>query len=816
MDTTVRNVRYAIRRLAKSPSFTAIAVLSLGLGIGANTAMFSLVNAVIFRDKPFEEPDRLVDVYESSVGFSHGTLSYPDYLDLLEGSTDVFSDVGGGQLAALNADAGDAVELLLAEAVTGNYFGLLGIRPARGRMLGSEDHVDRGAHPVVVLSHAYWVERFAASPDAVGSELRLSGRPYTVVGVAPEDFTGSLRGLEPSVWVPIMMYDELQGLGGNTLEARGNQAFFARARLLPGSTIAQARAVVERVATRLRVEYPDQWAPEDAFVLEPTAEVIMNPMVDRYIVPAAALVMAVVGMVLLIACANLASFLLARAADRRKEIAVRLAMGASRPSLIGQLMTETVMLASIGGVAGIWLATYALRALMTADLPLPLPITLDLRLDGTVLGFSILISMIAGLLFGLVPALQSTNPDLATTLRDETAGGGRARGALLRDVLVAGQVAVSVVLLVGAGLFLRSLDASREIDPGFGHQATAILQLTVSADRYDDAEATEYLERLTNEIADVPGVEAVGMIDNLHLNQLNTQFVRVAVGGIDPPPGRDFHLVDFGRIDEDFLDAAGISLVEGRGFEEADNFDGQPVVLVSEEFSRTFFPRGGAVGGTIRVNGNEKRVVGVTADHKVRQLGEAPRPYVYESLNQSFSNLVHVVARTTGDDDRLALDMLAAARRLDPSIMVIETKTMERHLATMLVGRELGALVIGGFAALALLLASIGVYGVVSHAVSKRSREVGIRLSLGADNGQVVRMLTAGGLKLALAGALVGITLAAGAANLLSRLLFGVPALDPLTFVGVPLILTLVAFLASWVPARRVIRIDPVRALRAE
>ena len=816
VDALVRNVRYALRRLMLSPMFTLVAIVSLGLGIGANTAMFSLVNAIIIRDLPFEDPERLVDIYEAMEGFSHGPLSYPDYLDFFEGSGDVFSEVGGIQLMFLQVDVEGGVEMAPAEAVTGNYFSMLGVQPALGRLLSAEDHVALGAHPVAVLGHGYWESRFGADPGAVGSELRISGRSYTIIGVAPAEYTGSIRGIEPFVFVPIMMLDELRGVGGNTLEARGNQSFFAKGRLLPEATFARAEAVADRTSALLREEYPTYWQSTKAFALVPTSDVIMNPMIDRVIVPAAGMLMGVVGMVLLIACANLASFLLARAADRRKEIAVRLALGARRRTLIGQLLTETVILAGLGGIAGVVLAEQSLSALVAADLPLPLPITLDLTLDRVVLGFSILVSIGAGLLFGLVPALQSTNPDVATTLRDETAGGGRSKGAALRNLLVVGQVAVSVVLLVGAGLFLRSLDASRNIDPGFGHAPAGILQITTSADRYTEEEGLVFLASLAEEIGRISGVEAVGMIDNLHLDQLNTQSLRVNVDGVQPPADADYHVIDFGRIDDRFLRTAGIALVAGRSFDASDQADTEDVVLVSEEFTRRFFPQSGAIGRTIIVNDDEVRVVGVTADHKVRQLGESPRPFIYLNHRQSYSRYVTILARTAGDSERLALDMMLAARALDPEVMVIATKTMRRHLAGMLLGRELGAMVVGGFALLALLLASIGLYGVVSYSVSRRAKEVGIRLSLGADVASVTRMLTLSGMKLVAVGGVAGLIMAAVMSQLLSRLLYGVPTIDPVTFLGVPVVLGLVALLASWIPARRVTRIDPAGALRAE
>ncbi|MGD8871782.1 MAG: ABC transporter permease, partial [Gemmatimonadota bacterium] len=522
MDSFVLNLRYAVRRLLKSPLFTLVAVLSLALGIGANTAIFSLVNAVVIRDVAFDHPEELVDIYEASDGFSHGTLSYPDYEDLVESSRDVFESVGGMQYAFIQVDFDGGVETQMGEAVTGNYFSLLGIRPAAGRLISEEDDIDWGAHPVVVVSYDYWQNRYAGDPDVVGSEIRLSGRPYTIVGVAPEDFSGTIRGLEPSLYVPITMYDQVQGIADNSLEERGNHSMFAKGRLLPGATLARAEAVTERLTGTLQVDHPDEWPPEQAFTLVPTADVLLNPMLDRVIVPAAGMLMVVVGLVLLIACANLASFLLARATDRRKEIAVRLALGARRRTLVGQLLTETVLLSSLGGLAGVALAVWALRGLVSADLPLPIPITLDLSLDPTVLVFSLVVSVAAGVLFGLAPALQGTNPDVAPTLRDESGSGGRTRGSALRDALVVAQVAVSVVLLVGAGLFLRSLDASRNIDPGFGAQPAGILQMIVPGDRYSEEEGRIFMQTLEDRIQEIPGVESVGYIDNLHLNTLST------------------------------------------------------------------------------------------------------------------------------------------------------------------------------------------------------------------------------------------------------------------------------------------------------
>ena len=816
MDQFLLNTRYAIRRLVRSPFFTLTAILSLGLGIGANTAMFSLVNAVILRDVPFENVESLIDVYVEQEGFSHATLSYPDYADLRDGSGQVFSEVSASVLALLQADTESGVEILPGEAVTGNYFSLIGVRPAVGRLLSEEDDVAPGAHPVVVLGYGYWKARYGEDPGIVGSEIRLAGRPYTVIGVAPESYQGNLRGIVPQAYVPIMMFDELQGVGGDALESRGSQNLFVKARLRPGVNTVQARAVVDRISHGFRAEYPRIWTPEKKLVLESTADVIMNPMVDRVIVPAAGMIMAVVGLVLIIACANLASFLLARAADRRKEIAVRLAMGAKRRTLVGQLLTETLILSGLGGALGIGLALWSLRALLSTDLPLPIPITLDLSLDGTVLGFSLVVTAAAGVFFGLAPAIQGTNPDVAPTLRDESTGGGRGRAAGLRNLLVIGQVAVSVVLLVSAGLLTRSLLASSRVDPGFGEDPTGLLQVIVSSSRYSESEGLAFTDQLVDRLETLPGVVAVGLTDDLHLNNLNTQTRRISVEGVSPPEGREGFSIDYARIDEGFLDAAGIPLLEGRDFDRTDAAEAQPVAIVNQTFARRFFSAESPVGRTIGVNDQETLVVGVARDTKIRSLGETPRPFIYLPYRQSYSAYVAFLARTTVDADITALEMLAAARELDPELMVVDAKTVERHIAIQLLPRRLGASVVAGFALLALILASIGLYGVVSYAVAQRSREVGIRLSLGAQSGTVVWMLTSGGMKLVLIGGGLGLVVAALLAQLLASLLYGVAALDVPTFLGVPAVLGAVALLASWFPARRASRVNPVAALKSQ
>ncbi len=811
-----RNLRYGARRLGRKPGFTLIAVLSLAVGIGANTAIFSLINAILLREPPLRAPEELVNLYISTPDFPYNTFSYPDFRDLRDETGEVFTGVSATRAILAQVDRDGAIEMLLGEAVSGNYFTLLGVEAEIGRTLLPEDDLDPGAHPVVVLSHGYWQGAFGGDPDVVGQAIRLSGRPYTVVGVAPVDYTGNLRGLEPPLFVPIMMTNELMATTRDEMEARGNHSIFVKARLKAGVSMAEAQVATEGVALRLAEAQTDDWDPRATFLLVPTEEVLLFPPFDRFVRAAAWLLMIVVGLVLLMACMNLASFLLAQALDRRKEIALRLALGANRRGLVGQLLTETVMLGLSGGVAGVVVAAGSLRFLLGTDLPLP--VTLDLGLDWTVLGFSLLISLIAGLFLGLVPALQSTRPNLASTLKDETVGARRSGKWTLRNALVVAQVTVSLILLVGAGLFLRSFQQVQSVDPGFGRDPAAILTVMVPGTRFTEDEGRVFARGMLDRFGQLPGVEAVGMIDNLHLNTLSTQSIGFNVDGVEPPPDREGHTADRATVDPGFYDAAGIRILRGRNFSDTDLPDRPRVAIVSEAMARRFWSSPDeAVGRVIRRDDDpDLLVIGVAGDAKVRSLGEAPRSFIYVPYSQSYSSFLTVVARTSRDPERLALEMLATGRGLDPEFWVWETKTMDRHLGVVLLPARLSALLLSVFAGLALALASVGLYGVVSYAVSQRTREVGIRMSLGATPGGVVRLLMQSGLRLVAVGGVIGLTLALAVSRLLGRLLFGVASADPFTFVTVPAVLAGAAILAAYVPARRASQVDPVTALRAE
>jgi len=812
------DARYALRRLRQSPGFTATAVLSLAIGIGANTAVFSIVNGLLLRDVAAARPQELVEIYMSTTGFPYNVFSYPDYEDFAEGTRSVFSSVSASMLAIGIRDTEDGVETLLGEGVSGSYFPLLEISPAAGRLLGPADDRARGAHPVVVLSYAFWQRGFAGDPDVIGSEIVLSGSPYTVVGVTPDSYTGMTRGLSPDFFISIQMVDALEGTANSKLDTRRNHSVFARGRLGDGVSIEQADEASEAVAIRLREVAADVWDPADGFRLKPTRDVVMFPMFDGPITIGAWLLLAVVGLVLLIACANLASFLLARAVDRRKEIAVRLALGASRRDLIRHFLIETMLLSLIGGGAGVAVAAWSVGAMATLDLPFPIPLHFDFAVDVTVLLFSLAVSVAAGLLFGLAPAIQATRPNLVSTLRDETAGAGRAGRSRLRNALVIAQVATSVVLLIGAGLFLRSLQAIYAFDPGFGQEPAAVVTFAIPGKLYDSAEIRQIREELKLEFEQRSDVVSLGYISNIHLSQTNTTTTDVVVDGAPAPQGQAGHRVDYAAADSGFFEAAGVSIVDGRSFDSGDNQDAADVIIVSQAFADRFWPGESAIGRVVRSarTDEEMTIVGVASDTKVRTLGEAPRPFVYAALEQNDIPFLTLVAATRGAPGSTANGLMAGLRARVPEALVYTAQTMDDHLETVRFPSRIAAVMFTFFAVIALALATIGLYGLVSYTQAQRTHEVGIRMSLGADARSVVSLLIRGGMRLVWVGIGVGVVLAFGVTRILAGLLFGVGATDIGTFVGVVLLLSGIALAAAWVPARRASRVDPVQALRAE
>ena len=815
LDHLWRDLRYGARMLRKRPGFTAVAVLSLAIGIGANTAIFSVVNAIILGKVPFDRPEELVNIYTNLPELQAPGVSYPNFEDLRDGTTEVFSGMASAHLWLVQVDQAGGVGSVLAEAVTGDFFRFLGIEPLIGRAIGLEDDLAPGAHPVAMLSHGYWQSRYAADPDVVGDELRIGGRVYTIIGVVPAMYRGSIRAVEPMLYAPMAMLDEL--VDSDRLGIRASHGAFTRARLGPGVTLAQAETAVAAVAASLTASRPEGWVPGTTFALLPTSDVLIIPLIDPLIRATGGLLMVVVGLVLFLACTNLACFLLARAWDRRRDVAVRLALGASRGALVRQMLTETILLGLLGGGVGLGLAVWLLGALAESDLPLlPVPLTLHDGLDWTVLGFTFGISVLAGTLLGLLPALQNTRLAIAQTLKTESPSGGRPGHLRWRNALIVTQLTVSLVLLVGAGLFLQSWQQVLAVDPGFGREPTALLSVSIPRTAGNTREQTD---RLLDRFRALPGVDGVGRIDDLPLVLTTLSLIRFTVDGHEPPPDLESFQADLRTVDGGLFEAAGVQIVRGRSFSDAEQPDRQRMAIISESMARRFWPDGDAVGRIVhRADGDEADllVVGVAADIKVFSLSESPRPIVYLSYEQVPTRAVTFVASTSADPEQTALAMMTAGRDVDPDLQVSEAGTMTQHLSTAQLPQQLTAFLVSVFGVLALILSAIGLYGVVSYAVATRAREVGIRMALGANARAITRLLTGNGLRLVLVGSAIGLSLSLLVTRLLGPLLVGIDPIDPITFVAAPLVLVATAVLAAYLPARRASHANPVAALRAE
>ncbi|MBT8397242.1 MAG: ABC transporter permease, partial [Gemmatimonadetes bacterium] len=656
-------------------------------------------------------------------------------------------------------------------------------------------------------------------PGIVGQTIRLGGRQYTVVGVAPKEVQGfTAPGFNMDMFVPMMMSDALNFEGTSShLSERTSRSTFIKARLAPGIAVDQARAALATLSARQREAYPEEWEGRE-FNLLPTGEVAIHPLVDRYAKALAAFLLIVVGLVLLVACTNLAGFLLARASDRKREIALRLAMGATRWSLIRQLLTETVVLGVMGGLAGLIVANWALQAIMAFQPPIAIPINLDVGLDRTVLLFTLGVAAAAGLFFGLAPALQSTNPDIAPTLKDESGGlSGAQKRFSLRNILVVTQVAISMVLLLGAGLFLRSLQGAHEIDLGFTIREGGLVWLSAFGDEVEEEEFIHLAETMEERARSIPGVEKVAQAELMPLG-IAFQMSSWDIPGVEPPSGDEHHDIAYNSVSRDYFDVMGLPIVSGRALGPDDGRGTQLVAIVSETAARQYWPGESPVGREIirAGSGRSYQVVGVAKDAKVWTLGEEYRPYVYLSKDQDADQMTHVIATGSIPEAQIVAELQRMAREVDSRLVVMEAKTISDHLAIALFPPKMGAILLGVFGGLALILACTGLYGTVAFSVSRRTREMGIRLSLGADTGKVVFMVLRGAMGLVLIGAVIGLVLSLGLAQAVKQFLYGVGALDPVTFLGVPLILCGVALVAAFVPARRASRVDPVRALKSE
>jgi predicted permease len=825
IENLAGDVRYGLRSLRRRPAFSAMAVLSLAIGIGANALIFGVVRAVLFPDSPLAQPETLVNIYEAEDGRASVPMSHPNIEDLRKDTTHVFSGVAASTFALAPIDREGTAAMVMGEAVTGGAFALLGIEPHLGRAILREDDIARGGHPVVMLSYGYWRRAFGADPQVVGRTLRMGGRGYTIIGVAPASYRGGLPAVTPAFYVPMAMVDELMGI--EMLDQRDWHSFSAKARLGPGVTRAQAEHAASLVADSLTRARPEGWIPGRQFSLVATSEVQIVPSVDPLLRAAAWLLMAVVGLVLLLACTNLASFLLARALDRAREVAVRRALGATRGALVRQLLVESALLGVAGAAVGLVLALGLLQVLLSIDLPLPFGIKLDLHFgldskalfDWRVLALTAGAGIVAGGLLGLVPAVQGTRADLGSALKAGSSGSDAPGPLRWRNALVVVQIAMSLVLLVGAGLFLRSWQQMLAIDPGFGRAPTSILSVMFPVARSTAVDAVQRTRALLERFGALPGVEAAGIIWPLPLD-FSSSFTEFTIDGQSPTSGREAFRAENATVDGGFFDAAGMAIVAGRTFNESDRRDSQPVAIISQAMARRYWPGGDALGRILRRPDPAEpdlMVVGVASDINVRSLGETPRDVIYETYTQGERSAGFAfVVRAATDPARMSLTLVTAAREIDPDLQVVQSTTMAQHLAMSRLPSQMGAFMLSAFAVMAMALAAIGVYGLVRYTVAMRTREVGIRIALGADAVGVARLLATHGLRLVLLGGAIGVTASLLAARFLASLLFGVGTFDPVALIGAPLVLGVAAWLAAYLPARRASRANPLVALRTD
>jgi macrolide transport system ATP-binding/permease protein len=825
LENLLRDVRFGLRSLRRHPGFTAMAVLSLAIGIGANTAIVGVAYAVLFQPSPLADPDTLVNVYEAEGEGQFNPMSYPNIEDLRRGTTQVFSGMAASAFAVGQIDHAGTTATVLGEAVTGGAFALLGIEPQLGRAIQPQDDVARGGHPVVMLSHGYWQRAFGGDPQVVGRTLTMGRRGYTIIGVAPAGYRGGLPAITPAFFVPMAMLDELMGI--EMLDRRFNHSMLVKARLAPGVTRVQAAHAASLVAASLTAARPEGWIPGERFELVPTSEVQVVPGVDPLLRAAAWLLIAVVGLVLLLACTNLASFLVARAVDRRQEIAVRRALGASRGALARQVLVESALLGLGGAAAGLGLAFALLGLLLSIDLPLPYGMRLDLHLglgwttllDWRVLAFTAGAGLMAGMVLGLVPAVHGTRADLGSALKAGSKGSAAPGHLGWRNAMVVAQIAMSLVLLVGAGLFLRSWQQTLAVDPGFGRAPTSVLSVIMPLTRSAPDAALQRTRRLLERFRALPGAGAVGLVWPLPL-ELSSSQTDFTIDGRRPPPGRETFRASRATVDGGYFDAAGMRLVTGRTFNDGDRTDSQPVAIISQAMARRYWPDGDALGRILRRPDPAEAdllIVGVVSDVNVRSLGETPRDVVYQSYTQGQPLPgASFIVRTGGDPARMALAMVGAGQEIDPDLRVMQAMTMTQHLATSRLPSQIGAFLLAAFAVLGLALAAIGVYGTVRYSVATRTREVGIRMALGADAAGVARLLATQGVRLVLLGGAIGLAAALLVARLVATLLFGVGTFDPIALSGALILLGLAAWLAAYLPARRASRLAPVAALRTE
>jgi predicted permease len=820
METIWQDARYGLRMLKRSPGFTAIAVLILALGIGANTAIFSVVNALALRPLPVERPGELVAIYSSDAsGADYGTTSYPDFLDWRSQNRS-FEDLAAWAEIPLSLAAGSENKRVVGQIVSGNYFDLLGVRAALGRTFAADEDRSPGTHAVVVVSDALWRGHFGKDVGLLGRNITLNGHPFTVIGVAPPEFSGISIGAPPLVWVPMMMARVARPRSFDLLGHRGARWMSVFGRLKAGAHLESARGELSGVAKALSETYPRLNSGYDGVAMFPISQARMWPGRQQLAFDFLAMLMSVTGLVLLIACANVATLLLARAASRQKETAIRLSLGATRGRLLRLLLTESAMLSAAAGMAGCFLAMWLTDLLFALRPPEFRILEVNLAPDLRVFGFALALCLFTAILFGLAPAWQVTRPAIATTLKEETPGGGMRSG--LRNALVVAQVALSLVLLIAAGLFLRSLDNAREIAIGFEPDNVLLASVDLRLHNYQPVRGNQFYADLLERVRALPGVEAASLTESVPLSQFGWSRRTVHAVGREIPKGEETELA-ISAIAPDFFRTMRIPVLRGREFTAQDGPDAPRVVIVNETLASRFWPRQDPLGNELRYGvpqepGQEPpmTVVGVVGNAKYRALGESPRPFYYVPVAQEFEGVMSLVVRARDGAVALAPAIRKHVQTLDPSLPIFNVGSLREAIGSAYFLAETLATLLGIFGGLAVALASVGLYGVMSWAVTQRTRELGIRMALGAPHAHLWWLVIGKGMRLVGVGLLLGAAGALGATRVLANLLYGVSPTDTITFAAMALLLALAALAACSVPARRAARVDPIVALRYE
>jgi len=814
MGTFLHDVRHAARSLTRRPGLTVVAVLTLALGIGANATVFSWVRAILLDPLPWAtDAGRLVEVTSSMKGQSFSSLSYPTFLDLRQRSRSL-SSIAAHEYAAVSLAVGEAreAERAWAEMASASIFTVLGARPALGRFFHPDEDRVELASPVVVISHRLWQTRFASDPRAVGSAVRINEHAFTVIGVAPPGFGGGYSGLSFDLWVPISMQEWLQP-GSERLSHRGNRWLNVLARLAPGATVSATRAELASAAADLERAYPEDHAGW-SFDAQPLRNSGTGP--QQMMGPVLTVLLVLVGVVLLVACANVANLMLARGEERRRELAVRLSLGAGRAAIVRLLLLEAVLIALLGAAGALAVARVAVGMIYVFLPPLDVPVGLEIPVDLPVLGWALLLALGTALLFGGVPAWRAARAEAGAALREEgrTATAGRERGRL-RGALVVVQVALSLVLLVSAALLWRSQRAARALDPGFDPDGVLLASLDLFPRGLAPEAGRRFYAELGERVAALPGVTSVAFARRVPLSMSGTSSSSLRIEGYEPGPGEQiWSLVEW--TSPGYFETMRQPILSGRGFAVADGPETPRVAVINRALADRYFAGRDPLGGTVHLGPTALTVVGVAGNVAYRRLGQPPQAMLYLPLGQSYRTDVTLHARTAGDPAALAPAVRAAVRELDPALPVFNVRTLAENAASATFQQRVAGTLLSALGALALAVAGVGLYGVLAHAAARRTHELGIRMALGAGRADLFRLLLADGARLAGIGLALGGAAALAVTRLMTGLLLGVDPLDPPSYVAAAAVLAAVAAVASVAPARRASRLDPMQALRWE